>query len=112
MASFDDFKRCMKGEANLDLEAIDVAFIQPLKDLQAWWERQADATKSLLSKVTVGVGGAALVAFIAKVAGMTAGALTTAFSEALGAVLVGVGLGLFFAAAARCGLRDVDLPIG
>lgn len=112
MSSFDQFKQCMRGEANLDLEAIDVAFIQPLKDLQAWWERQSETTKSLLGKITAGVGAGALTAFIAKVLGTTAGALATLVSEALGAVLVGIGLGLFFAAAGKCGLAQVDLPVG
>ena len=108
MTSFADFKQCMQSEARLDLEAIDVAFIQPLKDLQAWWDRQSEPTKALVSKITAGVGAAALTAFIAKVVGKTVGELTTAFSEALGAVLVGIGLGLFLAAAARCGLRELQ----
>ena len=108
MSTLDEFKQCMRVEASLDLEAIDVAFVQPLKDLQAWWERQSEVTKSLFGKITAGVGAAALSAFIAKVVGATVGELTAAFSEALGAIIVGIGLGLFFAALARCKLREVE----
>ena len=111
MSSFEDFKQCMMVEANLDLEAIDVAFLQPLKDLEAWWGRQGDATKSLLTKITAGVGAAALTAFIAKVLGTTASGLALAFSEAMGAIIVGIGLGLFFAAVATCKLREVETVI-
>jgi hypothetical protein len=98
MSSFEDFKRCMMVEANLDLEAIDVAFL-------------GDATKSLLTKITAGVGAAALTAFIAKVLGTTASGLALAFSEAMGAIIVGIGLGLFFAAVATCKLREVETVI-
>jgi len=53
-------------QGQLDLEAIDVAFIQPLKDLHAWWERQSSATKAYINLLTPLIG-TGLVAFLAKV---------------------------------------------
>lgn len=110
MASWDDFKQCMRTEAQLDFEAIDVAFIQPLKDLDDWWQRQPENTKRYINKFTGGIAGGALGAFIARVLQTTVGAISTAFGEALGAVIVGIGLGLAIAAMVNCGLRDVEIP--
>ena len=110
MTTFDDFKNCMRTEAHLDFEAIDVAFIQPLKDLDAWWQRQSDDTKRYINVFSGGIGGGALAAFIARVLQTTVGALSTAFGEALGAVIVGTSLGLAIAAMVTCGIRDVVPP--
>jgi hypothetical protein len=108
MASFDQFKQCMRVEAQLDLEALDVAFIQPLKELQAWWQRQSATTQAYVNLFTGGLGGVALSSFIAKVLRTTVGDLSLAFAEALGAVIVGVGLGLVVAAMVTCGIDGVD----
>lgn len=112
MATFDDFKQCMRIEAQLDLEALDVMFVQPLQELEAWWQRQSELTKRYVNLFTAGIGGTALAAFIARVLNTTVGALSTAFGEALGAIIAGVGLGLFIAALTTCGIRNVDLPSG
>ncbi|HWK47890.1 MAG TPA: hypothetical protein VNT30_24420 [Stellaceae bacterium] len=110
MASWDDFKQCMRAQANLDLEAIDVAWIQPLKDLQLWWDRQGPQTKAYVNLFTSGLGGSALIAFIVRVTGASAAALLSSALESLGAVIVGVALGLTLAAMAQCGIQTVDIP--
>ena len=112
MADFAQFKQCMRAEANLDLEALDVMFIQPLKDLDAWWQRQSEQTRRYLNLVTTGIGGGALAAFLARILSTTVGALSTLVGEALGAVMAGIGLGLFLAAAVNCGVREIEAAIG
>lgn len=103
--TWEDFKECVRTQGNLDLEAMDVAFIQPLKDLCAWWERQSSATKAYINFFTVGLGSTALVAFLKKVVGAEVAA---SFSEALGAVLVGVSLGVAQDILSRCQLQAVE----
>ena len=50
-------RSCSTCDAEVaDLEAIDVAFIQPLKDLHAWWERQSSATKAYINLLTPLIG--------------------------------------------------------
>jgi hypothetical protein len=107
MSTFDDFKQCLKIQGNLDLEALDVMFVEPLKDLYNWWQNQSNATKAYINWFTAGLGGSALVAFIAKVVGSTAQALATSFAEALGAVIVGMVLGVFIDILGRCSLLEV-----
>ena len=111
MASWEDLKQCVRAQANLDLEAIDVAWIQPLKDLQQWWDRQSAQTKSYVNWFTAGLGGSSLMAFIVRVAGVSAAALSATALEALGAVIVGVGLGLLLAALGQCAIQNVDIPV-
>jgi len=111
MASWEDFKQCVHAQANLDLEAIDVAWIQPFKDLQLWWDRQSGQTKSYVNWFTGGLGGTSLMAFVARVAGVSAAALSLSALESLGAVIVGVGLGLLLAALGQCGIQSVESPV-
>lgn len=110
MATWEEFKQCIKIEANLDFEAIDVAFIQPLKDLEAWWQRQSDATKRFITFFTTGIGGAALSKFLARIFQRTSAAVAAEAGVAFGAVLAGAGLGLSIAAMVSCGLREVEIP--
>jgi hypothetical protein len=106
--TWEDFKQCVRIQGNLDLEVIDVAFIQPLKDLHAWWGRQSAVTKAYVNTFTISIGVGALGAFIAKVAKITVAELSLAFSEALGAVLVGLALGVALDIMGRCGLQAVE----
>ncbi|MDH6284043.1 hypothetical protein [Prescottella agglutinans] len=82
-------------------------FIEPLKDLLAWWNRQSDATQKYVNFFTAGIGGGALAAFLARVLQTTTGALATTFGEAFGAIIVGSSLGLVLAALNDCGLQQV-----
>lgn len=107
MSTYDDFKQCVKTQGNLDLEALDVMFVEPLKDLFNWWHRQSDSTKAYINWFTAGLGGAALTAFIAKVLGTTAAALSASFAEALGAVIVGLALGVVVDILGRCTILEV-----
>jgi hypothetical protein len=109
VADWDSFKGCLEVQLNLDLEAIDVAFLEPLRDLKAWWDRQSENTKRYINWFTGGIGGASLTAFLARILGTTASALATACAEALGATIVGVALGLFIAALVDCGIDQVTV---
>jgi hypothetical protein len=105
--TFDEFKECVKIQAGLDLEVWDVAFVQPLKDLSAWWERQSTNTKSW----TTFLAGTSLGAFtrwIARAAGLAAATeVVGLFSEALVAVAAGLALGTFLDIVGRCGIQAV-----
>lgn len=106
--SFDQFKECMRIEAALDLEALDFAVIQPLKDLQAWYSRQSVVTQKFIDFFTTGLGAVALMKFLSKAVGRSMTALTEAALELLGAALVGAALGLTIAAMVRCNVQDID----
>ncbi len=98
---FDSFKECIKTQTNLDLEAWDVMFFEPLKDLVAWWNRQSDATKAWTGFLS-GVAGTAFTRWIARVAQIASTEVAGLFAEALVAVAAGIALGTFFDAAGRC----------
>jgi hypothetical protein len=108
--TWEQFQECVRIQGGLDFEAVDVAFVQPLKDLHAWWESQSPSTKAYVDWFTGGLGGAALTAFIARVLQTTAGALATLAAEALGAVIVGLTLGVVMDILARCEIQAVLAP--
>lgn len=109
--TWEDFKQCVRIQGNLDLEAIDVAFVQPLKDLLAWWSRQSAKTQTYISLLTGGstlagtVLKESLKAFLKKV--VPTGAVDS-FYEALAAVLAGVAFGVAMDVMGRCGLQAVE----
>ena len=105
--TWEDFKQCVRIQGNLDLEAIDVAFVQPLKDLLAWWSRQSAKTQVYISFLTGGsaLTGTVLKAFLKKV--VPTGAVDS-FYEALAAVLAGVAFGVAMDVMGRCGLQTVE----
>ena len=109
--TFDEFKQCVKIQGGLDFEALDVAFVEPLKDLHAWWQRQSDFTKAYVNFFTVGLGSAGLVAFIAKVVNTPVAALSLGFAEALGAITVGVGWGVLLDVIERCKIQAVEAAL-
>jgi len=98
--NFDAFKRCVKIEANLDLEAWDVILFQPLKDLANWWGRQNEKIKAYTA--LLGPVAAAFTRWIARVAGITAADVAGLMAESLTAVMVGLALGAFMDIASRC----------
>ena len=109
MGSLVDFKQCLRVEANLDFEALDFIFIQPLKALEAWWQRQSDETKRYVTFFSGGLVGDSLKAFLKRIVGPGISTkVAAAFGEALGAIIVGIGLGLVIAAMTRCNIQNVD----
>ncbi len=104
---FDAFKQCVKVQTNLDLEAWDVMFFQPLKDLTAWWSAQSDSTKGWTAFLS-GIAGTAFTRWIARVAGIASTEIAGLFAEALVAVAAGLALGTFFDVAGRCIAQLVD----
>jgi hypothetical protein len=90
------------------MEALDVAFVQPLKDLFNWWNRQSEFTKAFVNWFTAGLGGAALTAFLAKILQVQVAELGLAVAEALGAVMVGLALGTVLDILGRCGIQAVE----
>lgn len=108
--TWEDFKQCVRIQGQLDFEAIDVAFIQPLKDLQAWWGRQSAKTQAYISFLTAGGGltAKALAAFLKSVLGAEGAAVADAFWAELGAVLIGVSLGVAQDIISRCQLQAVE----
>jgi hypothetical protein len=110
--SFEEFKDCCRREGSLDLEALDVMFIEPLKDLQLWWTRQSEFTRSWVNWMTVGLGGGALVAFLAVLFKSTAAVISTAFAEALGAAMVGIALGTAMDVIVRCKIHEIEQIVG
>jgi FtsH-binding integral membrane protein len=105
--TFPEFKQCLKIQGALDLEALDVIFIEPLKELHSWWTRQSAFTQSFVNFFTAGLGLTALVAFLAKVLQMAVADLALAFAEALGAIIVGIALGTVFDVLARCEIQSL-----
>jgi len=105
--TWEDFKRCVRTETGLDMEALDVAFLEPLKDLKAWYERQSSDTKRYVDFLTKGLGAATLKGFIAKAVGQSVSALEDAAILALVAVFVGIALGVFVDVLGRCGIHAV-----
>jgi hypothetical protein len=104
--TWDEFKECVRIQGNLDLEVVDVAFVQPLKDLQAWWDRQSSKTKAYVTFLFgSGLAAEAVKTFLKRILGPAAAA---AAAEALGAVLVGLALGFVMDILGRCGLQAVD----
>lgn len=100
-AQFEQFKRCVRIQAGLDLEAWDVILFQPLKDFSAWWSRQNESTKGY----TGFLSGAVITAFtrwLARVAGIAAAEIAGLFAEALVAVLAGIALATFMDVVEGC----------
>jgi hypothetical protein len=56
MADFNDFKNCCRIEANLDLEALDVAFFQPIMDICNWFRGLPTAMQAFVSALASGAG--------------------------------------------------------
>lgn len=106
--TFDEFKQCVRIQGGLDLEALDVAFVQPLKELHSWWVRQSAFTQAFANFFTAGLGVTSLVAFLAKVLKTAVADLALVFAEALGAVIVGVALGVVMDVLGRCGIQEVE----
>src|SRR5690348_4838918 len=97
--TWEDCKQCVRTQGNLDFEAIDVAFIQPLKDLQAWWERQSAKTQGYIHFFSGVLVGDALKAFLKRVVSTE---VVASFYEALGAAIVGIALGVAIDVMGRC----------
>ena len=106
----ETFKSCVQARANVDFEAIDVLWIQPLKDLIAWYQRQSEKTKNYINLITSGGGVVGLIArealskFLKVI--LPAG-FTEEVAQALGAALVGIAIGLTVAALIECSIFDV-----
>lgn len=105
--TFDQFKQCCKTQGNLDLEAWDVALIQPLKDIFAWWQRQSDFTKAY-STFLGSIGGTALTVVLGKIANIAATDVAATFATLLAAVLVGLAVGTFMDILGRCAILEVE----
>jgi hypothetical protein len=106
----ETFKSCVQARENLDFEAIDVLWIQPLKDLIAWYQRQSEKTKSYINLITAGggvVGAIARDALIKFLKAILPAGTTDAVAIALGAALAGIALGLIVAALIECSIFDV-----
>ncbi|MFH9548829.1 hypothetical protein [Streptomyces sp. NPDC017435] len=100
----DDFKECCRIQGGLDLEAVDVAFIQPLKDLHAWWQRQTGSTQAFVGFFGTG----ALTAFVAELFKTTASAVAQSFGALVAAVTLGVGLGVAMDVLGRCKIQEIE----
>ena len=116
--TYDDFKKCVKIQRNLDFEAIDVLWLEPLKDLSNWFHKQSESTQSYINWFTaaVGVFGVqALQAFLKSVLEKIAPKLAKEFGESfyvlVGAVIAGIALGTLFDVLIRCGLPQVTVPV-
>jgi hypothetical protein len=105
--TFDQFKQCCKTQGNLDLEAWDVALIQPLKDIFAWWQSQSAFTQAY-AKWLGGIGGTALTVVIGKIANIAAADVAATFATLLAAVLAGLAVGTFMDILGRCGIQEVQ----
>jgi hypothetical protein len=106
----ETFKSCVRARANLDFEAMDVLWIQPLKDLIAWYQRQSEKTKNYVNLITAGggvIGGLARDAIQKFLKAVLPAGFTDAVLQALGAALVGIALGLAVAALIECSIFDV-----
>src|SRR5262245_52956565 len=49
MVTWEEVKDCMHRQGRLDLEAWDVMFFEPLKDLFHWFERMDNLMKAFMS---------------------------------------------------------------
>ena len=105
--TFDQFKQCCKIQGNLDLEAWDVALIQPLKDIFAWWQNQSGFTKAYATFLG-GIGGTALTVVLGKIAKIAAADVASTFATLLAAVLAGLAIGTFMDILGRCGIQEVE----
>ena len=109
--SWDEFKECCRIQANLDLEAWDVALVQPLKDISAWWDRQSIPTQRIIQGLG-GISTTALAAMLAKIGKITAAEVAGTFSVLVIAVLAGIAFGTFMDVVGRCGIQKVEQLLG
>jgi hypothetical protein len=105
--TFDQFKQCCKIQENLDMEAWDVALIQPLKDISAWWQSQSDFTKKYATWLG-SIGGTALTVVLGKIANISAAEVASTFATLLAAVLAGLVVGTFMDILGRCSIQEVE----
>jgi hypothetical protein len=111
MATFEEFKNCCLRELHLDLEALDVAFFEPLADVFEWYSKlslkaQAFVTGLLGRATTNKVFAEALEAFLAKALnkGLAAASksVTGLLTLASIAVAAGIALGVLLQVAGAC----------
>ncbi len=113
--TFDDFVKCVNIQGHLDFEALKFIFLDPLKDLNKWWQALAANTKAYIDSFTAGAFGVfaatALKKFLTKILETIAPGAAAEFSEYLSAVVVGIGFGTLFDVLLRCGLPNVTNPL-
>lgn len=102
--STSDF-RLLSSQTDL-LKTLD----KPLKDLDAWWQRQSETTRRYVNHITA-LGGAVLTALVTRVTGASAALLQESGGTLLGCVAVGVALGVALDIVGRCGIQEIDAAL-
>jgi hypothetical protein len=96
MSEFDNFKSCCLTEGHLQLEALDVAFFTPLKDVLDWWDKQGTQMhlffSSLVGAAAFSAANKGAVAKLLELLGLVSTTLVVAFVDAFLAIVAGISL--------------------
>ena len=118
MSDFDDFVSCCRTEGNLDLEALDVAVLEPIQDIVAWWLKQPVKMHVLFdSLATAGVKAAkdgpfakALEAFLTKTLKIPAAGVSGLIATMVIAVAGGITIAALMQILSVCSIRVLGSP--
>jgi hypothetical protein len=100
LADFNDFKNCVRGEINLDLEVLDAGLFEPLMAIVDWFKNLSAKAKLLIGALATGAGFAAakgafadlLKKVLLAVVGVDAATLAGDLAFALGLIAASIGL--------------------